>query len=136
MSLLKKLQIGNNEIGRYTDNYLLMDYQCHTCRHHNEHRPDADKYCERIDLTVVAPGRENIHLYDWFISQAPESGRILIELPPNTKQDAESKEVQFEDATVYALEEEFHFNKDRVRKLKLSIVAEEVKINGVVFNRI
>ena len=124
MSLLKKLQIGNNEIGRYTENYLLMDYQCHTCRHHNEHRPDADKYCERIDLTVVAPGRENIHLYDWFISQAPESGRILM------------KEVQFEDATVYALEEEFHFNKDRVRKLKLSIVAEEVKINGVVFNRI
>ena len=87
-------------------------------------------------MTVISPGRENVHLYDWFISQAPESGRILIELPPNAQQDAESKEALFENAIVYSLEEEFHFNTDRVRKLKLSIVAEEVKIDGITFNRI
>ncbi|MBR1389157.1 MAG: hypothetical protein IJ618_06860 [Prevotella sp.] len=136
MALLKKLQIGNNEIGKYTKDYLLTDYQCHTCRHHNEQMPNADKYCERIDLTIVAPGREDVRLYQWFIAQAPESGRILIELPPNANQDGEKKEVQFENAIVYSLEEEFHFNIDRVRKLKLSIVAEQVKISGVKFNRI
>lgn len=70
MSLLKKLQIGNNEIGKYTQDYLLLDYQCHTSRHHNDLRPEADKFCERIDMTIVAPGRENVHLYQWFISQA------------------------------------------------------------------
>lgn len=136
MSLLKKLQIGNNEIGKYTSEYLLMDYKCHTCRHCSELRPDADKFCERIDMTIVAPGREDASLYQWFISQAPESGRILIELPPNAKQEGEKKEVLIENAVVYSLEEEFHFNTDRVRKLKLSIVAEKVIIDGVTFNRV
>ncbi len=136
MSLLKKLQIGNNEIGKYTQEYLLLDYQCHTCRQHNDFRPEAAKFCERIDMTVVAPGRENVHIYQWFISQTSESGRILIELPPNANKDGEKKDVRFENAIIYSLEEEFHFNKDRVRKLKLSIVAEQVIIDGVTFNRI
>ena len=87
-------------------------------------------------MTIVAPGRENVHLYQWFISQTSESGRILIELPPNATKDGEKKEVLFENAIIYSLEEEFHFNTDRVRKLRLSIVAEQVTIDGVKFNRI
>jgi hypothetical protein len=87
-------------------------------------------------MTIVAPGRENVQLYQWFISQAAESGRILIELPPNATKDAEKKEVCFENAIIYSFEEEFHFNTDRVRKLKISIVAEQVTIDGVTFNRI
>ena len=135
--LLKKLQIGNNEVGRYTEEYLLKDYECHTCRHHTDFRPDADKYCERIDMTVVAPGRENVRIYDWFIDQSVESGRILIEFPPNGVHETEQKKVVcFENAVVYALEEEFRFNEDRVRKVRLSIVAEEVTIDGVHFSRI
>ena len=64
MSLIKKLQLGNNEIGRYTTEYLLKDYQCHTCRHYTDYRPSADKFCERIDMTVIAPGREDVSLYN------------------------------------------------------------------------
>lgn len=136
MSLLKKLQIGNNALGKYTTEYLLKDYKCHTCREHNEFRPSADKYCERIDLMVVAPGRENVHLYNWFINQSAETGRILIELPPNSDREVEKrKEVRFENAIIYSLEEEFHFNTDRVRTLKVSIVAETVTIDGVNFNQ-
>ena len=134
MSLLKKLQIGNNELGKYTKDYLLMDYKCHTCRHRNEFRPDADKYCERIDMTVVAPGREDVSLYQWFIAQTPESGRILIELPPNASQQGETKAIPFENAIIYSIEEEFHFNRDKVRKLKISIVTEKVTIDGVTVN--
>jgi hypothetical protein len=134
MSLLKKLEIGNNEIGKYTKDYLLMDYKCHTCRHSNEFRPDADKYCERIDMTIVAPGREDVSLYQWFISQNSESGRIFIELPPNASHQGETKDILFENATVYAIEEEFQFDRDKVRKLKISIVAEKVTIDGVTVN--
>ena len=134
MSLLKKLQIGNNEIGKYTNDYLLMDYKCHTCRHCNELRPDADKFCERIDMTIVAPGREDISLYQWFISQDAESGRIHIELPPSASQKGETKDILFENAMNYSIEEEFHFNTDKVRKLRLSIVAEQETIDGVTIN--
>ena len=136
MSLLKKLQIGNNEIGKYTKEYLLMEYKCHTCRSCNELRPDGGKYCERIEMTVVAPGREDVYLYQWFISQASESGRIVIELPPSASQNEERKDILFVNAMIYSLEEEFHFNKDKTRKLKISIVAEQQTIDGVTFNRI
>lgn len=137
MSLIKKLQLGNNEIGRYTTEYLLKDYQCHTCRHYTDYRPSADKFCERIDMTVIAPGREDVSLYNWFINKGAESGRILIELPPNSSQKPqEKKEVLFENAVVYLLEENFNFETDRVRQLKISIVAEQVTVDGVRFNRI
>ena len=137
MSLLKKLQIGNNQLGKYTHEYLLKDYHCHTCRHHNEYRPYAEKYCERIDLTVIAPGRQDVNLYDWFVRQLTENGRILIELPPKgTNLNEDRKEVLFTNASVFSLEEEFHFDTNRRRLLKLSIVADEVIIDGIKFNRI
>jgi len=137
MSLLKVLQIGNNQMQKYNKEYLLKDYKCHVCRRHNEYRAIADKYCERIDLTIATPGREDIIIHDWFINQSIQSGRILIELPPNAKQSTPpNKEILFEDAKLFSLEEEFHFEVDEVRILKVSLVAEEVTINGVKFNKI
>ena len=111
-----------------------MDYKCHTCRHCNDFRPDSDKFCERIDMTIVAPGREDVSLYKWFTSQASESGRILLELPPNASQKGEKKAILFENAIIYSIEEEFHFNTDKVRKLRLSMVAEQETIDGVTIN--
>ena len=46
MSLLKKLQIGDNVSGRYTQEYLLTDYSCHTLRQFDEFRPKSEKYCD------------------------------------------------------------------------------------------
>lgn len=86
MSLLKKLQIGDNHAGRYTKEYLLSDFKCHTHRLHNEYRPDSDKYCDSIDVTIIAPGRDDMQLYDWFIHQSTLSGRLLIQLPPKLNQ--------------------------------------------------
>jgi len=137
MSLLKLLQIGNNQMQKYSHEYLLKDYKCHVCRRHNEYRAIADKYCERIELTIVAPGREDVNIHDWFISQSLQSGRILVELPPDLKKQVRiDKEVLFEDAKLFSLEEEFHFNVDKVRILKVSLVAEEITIDGIKFNKI
>ena len=137
MSLLKKLQIGNNQTGRYSSEYLLKDYKCHMCRKCNEYRPYAEKYCESITLAVIVPGCTNVSLYDWFIRQHAENGRILIEIPPQGDRDVlDNKEVQFTNATIFSLEEDFHFEQDQRRMLKLSLVADEVKIDGVIFRRI
>ena len=136
MSLLKKLQIGDNNACRYTKEYLLTDYQCHTFRRHNEYRPDSTKYCDMIELTVIAPGKQDMELYEWFIKQSSLSGRILIQLPPQPMQnDAETKEILFDEATCFSFEEEYHIGENQRRILKLSLVADVVNINGVMFNR-
>ena len=60
MSLIKKLQIGDNRLHRYTKEYLLTDFKCRTHRLHDEYRPGADKYCDYVEVTVIAPGREDM----------------------------------------------------------------------------
>ena len=122
MSLLKKLQIGDNHAGRYL---------------HNEYRPDSDKYCDSIDVTIIAPGRDDMQLYDWFIHQSTLSGRLLIQLPPKLNQsEPDIQEIFFEEAKCFSFEEEYHINRNRRRLLHLQFVAEQVNINDVIFKRI
>lgn len=137
MSLLKKLQIGDNHAGRYTKEYLLSDFKCHTHRLHNEYRPDSDKYCDSIDVTIIAPGRDDMQLYDWFIHQSTLSGRLLIQLPPKLNQsEPDIQEIFFEEARCFSFEEEYHINCNQRRMLRLRFVAENVNINDVIFKRI
>lgn len=137
MSLLKKFQIGDNHAGRYTKEYLLSDFKCHTHRLHNEYRPDSDKYCDSIDVTIIAPGRDDMQLYDWFIHQSTLSGRLLIQLPPKLNQsEPDIQEIFFEEARCFSFEEEYHINRNQRRMLRLRFVAENVNINDVIFKRI
>ena len=137
MSLLKKIQIGDNRSGRYTKEYLLSDFKCHTHRLHNEYRPDSDKYCDSIDVTIIAPGRDDMQLYDWFIHQSTMSGRLLIQLPPGPNQsEPDTQEILFEEAKCFSFEEEYHINRNLRRLLRLQFVAEQVNINDVIFKRI
>lgn len=137
MSLLKKFQIGDNHSGRYTKEYLLSDFKCHTHRLHNEYRPDSDKYCDSIDVTIIAPGRDDMQLYDWFIHQSTLSGRLLIQLPPKLNQsEPDIQEIFFEEARCFSFEEEYHINRNQRRMLRLRFVAENVNINDVIFKRI
>ena len=76
------MQIGDNRAGRYAKEYLLTDFKCRTHRLHDEYRPRADKYCDYIEATVIAPGREDMLMYEWFINRSTLSGRLLIQLPP------------------------------------------------------
>ena len=136
MALLKKLQIGDNHADRYTKEYLLTDFKCHTLRLHNEFRPDADKYCDSVEMTVIAPGKEDMQLYDWFINQSTLSGRLLIQLPPQPNQsEPDCQKILFEEAKCFSFEEEYHINRDQRRILKMRFVAEQVNINGVIFYR-
>jgi len=136
MSLLKKLQIGDNYACRYTKEYLLADFKCRTHRLHDKHRPGVDKYCDYIEATVIAPGREDMEMYDWFINRSPLSGRLLIQLPPqNNQKDPDTQEILFEEAQCFSFEEEYHINYNQRRMLRLQFVAEQVNINGVIFKR-
>ena len=136
MSLIKKLQIGDNRLHRYRKEYLLTDFKCRTHRLHDEYRPAADKYCDYVEVTVIAPGREDMQMYQWFISRSTLSGRLLIQLPPKPNQSqSDSQEIFFEEAQCFSFEEEYHINRNQRRMLRLRFVAEEVSINGITYRR-
>ena len=136
MSLIKKLQIGDNRAGRYTKEYLLTDFKTCTHRLHDKYRPGADKYCDYVEATVIAPGREDMLMYDWFINRSTLTGRLLIQLPPKANQsEPDYQEIFFEEAQWFSFEEEYHINRNQRRMLRLQFVAEEVTINGITFKR-
>ncbi len=137
MPLLRKLQIGNNDLGKYSKEYLLSDYKLHTFRKTDNLRPETQKYCERIELTVIAPGREDVTLYEWFIEQSTLNGRILIVLPPQGEHDKEeTKEILFDNASCFALEEDYHIGVSQRRTIKLSLVADIVEVEGIIYKSV
>ena len=135
MALMARLQFGDNTEGKYSVEYLVMDCHIHCSRHHDHFRPDTDARCEKVELVVVAPGREDLNLYEWYIQNSTMSGRIVFDLQSLTA-DAVEKVILFEEAYCYAIEEEYHIDAQKRRSLRLLLVAEKLMINDTTFQNL
>lgn len=135
MALMARLQFGDNMAGLYSKEYLVMDCHLHFSRHHNHFRPDTDARCEKVELVVVAPGREDLNLYEWYINNGTMSGRVVFDLQSLTSNSVE-KIIQFEDAYCCSIEEEYQIDTQKRRCLKLLIMADELVINDTAFNNL
>ena len=99
-------------------------------------RPDSDAMFERMDLTVIAPGRQDLNLYEWYANGESQNGRILIELSSQTPNGMDEwKQVLFEDALCFALSENYSIDNRRRRELTLSVMAQRVTIDDVTFTK-
>ena len=136
MALMARLQFGDNSAGLYSKEYLVMDCHLHFSRHHNHFRPDTDARCEKVELVVVAPGKEDLNLYEWYIQNDTMSGRIVFDLQNLTHDNSNEKAILFEDAYCYAIEEEYHIDVQKRRCLRLSLVAENLTINDTAFKNL
>lgn len=134
MALTAKLQFGDNESRHYSSEYLLTDFKCRLVRHHNEARPDGGTTCDQLDLTVIAPGRDDLSLMEWYTGSFGMNGRILVEMPaagPN--QPSRWKEILFEDAVCYAIAEDYHIDVDSRRSLRLGLAVGSLTVEETVF---
>lgn len=134
MSLSACLQFGDNDAGLYTREYLVVECLHHFSRHHNHFLPDADARCEKVELTVIAPGKEDLGLYEWYIDQTALCGQILFDLSGQGADDiAHYKALRFENARCFSLSEDYHIDNARRRILKLELAAEQVIVDDVMF---
>ena len=135
MSLSAHLQFGDNQISRYSKQYQLKEVKCHFQKSHDNVRPTSDAFCERIDVSVFIPGKEDLSLYEWFSSGSLQTGRILVE-QTNPIHDNETQwhEILFEDAVCFSMKEEYKLD-ERRRILHLSFMAAHIEADGVVFKR-
>ena len=137
MALTNVLQFGDNGIGRYAKEYLVV--KCHStfCRSYNHLRPEGKPRCERVELTIVAPGKEDLSLYDWYINQDLQDGRIVLDISPTTAQDVGQQRVlEFENAQCFSLSENYEINTQYRRLLTLAFEAETVTVDEVEFDHI
>jgi hypothetical protein len=134
MSIIARLQFGDNGCKRYSKEYLVSDFKCHLTRRHNEARPDGEAKCESMELAVVVPGREDLTLFEWYVNRSSMNGRLLVELSDTGRNfSSDIKQVYFEGAVCYSISEDYQINKNRRRTLRMKFVVDEATIDDVVF---
>ena len=137
MALSAVLEFGDNNIKRYSKHYLVSDCRFVFARSYNGFSPEGATRCERVEVTVVAPGKDDLGLIEWFSSQDVQNGRIVISLSNDLKDnDSDTQIFYFEEAKCFSLSEYYDINVSRRRILKLAISAETMEIDGVTLNRI
>jgi hypothetical protein len=137
MALIAALEFGDNNIGRYFKNYLVSDCRFVFKRPFNSYRPEGMARCERLELDVVAPGKDDLNLFDWYDQQGVQSGRIVISLAAEAKLDEKDAQViLFENAKCFSLSESYDINSSRRRNLKLAIEAETITVDSIIFQHL
>jgi len=137
MALTSVLEFGDNNIRRYSKQFLVADCRMVFSKPYNAFSTTGAARCEHIELVVVAPGRNDLSLFDWFSGNGTEDGRVVMSLTSQNKLgDKDEQVLYFENAQCFSLSEFYDITISRRRLLKLSIVADSIEIDGVKFNRI
>ncbi len=137
MALLAALEFGDNNIGRYSKSYLVSDCRFVFKRPFNSYRPEGIARCERLELDVIAPGKNDLNLFDWYDKQGVQSGRIVISLAAEAKLDEKDAQViLFENAKCFSLSESYDINSSRRRNLKLALEAETITVDNIIFQNL
>lgn len=133
MAISAKLQFGDNDCRQYTSEYPVLGFKCHFSRHYDTSTPDADSRCDSISIIVITPGKSNLELFKWYVGQSYMTGRILLDTS-DMVDGGSVREIKFEDARCYAIEEDYDNSVDRLRVLTLDIMADSMEIDTVKFN--
>ena len=133
MALTAVLEFGDNNIRRYSKKFMVADCRFVFDRSYNDFCPEGDTRCERMELFVVAPGKEDLTLFEWFADQSVLDGRITISLGATNDNSLDSQEIVFEEAVCFALCEMYDIDSSMRRLLKLSILANKICIDDVCF---
>ena len=137
MALTAVLEFGDNSIKRYSKQYMVSDCRLLFARPFNGFSPEGAARCERVEVTVVAPGKDDLGLIEWFSTQGVQNGRLVISLTNELNDnESDSQILYFEEAKCFSLSEYYDINVSRRRLLKLAIGAETLEIDGVTLNRI
>lgn len=136
MALSAKLFLGNNQMGTYSHTYDVVECTYHFYRHHNRRFPDTKAKLDRAEITVIAPGKEDTNLYEWYIEQIVNSGKIVFDLTAISEHTPQpTKVLTFENATCFSIAEHYDIGKQRRRQLRLEIMAEEIVVENVTFKQ-
>ena len=134
MSLSARLYIGDNASATYTKEYQVAQCKVKVSRHHNTFLPDADPRCDEVVLSVIAPDKNDLDLYEWYIDQTVLSGKIVIDLSnQSAKYDVTERTYTFEDATCFSIAEIYDIDGPHRHLLRLGIMMKELEIDEVVF---
>lgn len=134
MSLFAKLYLGDNASANYTKEYKVVQCEVKVSRHHNSYTPDGNPRCDQLILSVIAPNKDDLMLFEWYIDQSTLSGKVVIDLAnQSSKYDITTRTLKFEDAKCFSIAETYNISDTNRHMLKLSIMAKKLEIDEIEF---
>lgn len=134
MSLFAKLYLGDNASANYTKEYKVVQCEVKVSRHHNSYTPDGNPRCDQLILSVIAPNKDDLMLFEWYIDQSTLSGKVVIDLAnQSSKYDITTRTLKFEDAKCFSIAETYNISDTNRHMLKLGIMAKKLEIDETEF---
>lgn len=130
MSLTAEIYFGNLETENFPQKYSLKDLTCQLKRENNSQKPTTDVVCESIFFSILVPANKDRFFHEWFINGETHSGKISVRYSATDL--IETKSIVFEDATCFALKEEYEIDITR-RMLTLGISGGKFKLLNISF---
>jgi len=129
MALTAVLEFGDNHIKRYSKQYMVSDCQLVYARSYNEFCPEQSARCERMEVVVVAPGKDDLSFFQWFSRRETRDGRVVI----NLANDAQSMNsapqiIYFEEAQCFSLSEVYDIDTSHRRLIRLALMPRTIDL--------
>ncbi len=133
MNIIAHLQFGDNVTGLYSKEYLVVGCRTHVSRSHNSYHPDSSPKCEAIEVTVVAPTKEDLYLYEWYLCNEKASGCLKFDIDDVRQSEGETvcRNLHFDGAQCFSIHENYDIQSSSRRLLTLHITADCLTANDV-----
>ena len=130
------MEFGDNSIKRYSKQYMVADCRMDFVRSYNQSCPEGSARCEKVEVSVIAPGKGDLSLFEWYADRSMQNGRLLFNLQSDGATEVQNAHIlYFEDAQCFTLSETYDIDKSRRRLIKLGITANVMEIDGISYLR-
>ena len=134
MSLSARLYIGDNLSSNYTKEYQVTQCEVKVARNHTLYRPDGNPRCSVANISLIAPDKDDLELFQWYIDQTSLSGKIVVDLTnQSAKYDITTRTFKFEDAKCFSIDEIYNISDTNRHQLKLGIMVKKLEIDETEF---
>lgn len=136
MAIQAKLQFGDNATGMYNRTYNVVNYRNRVARAYNAFNPQSLVKCTDVEVTIVAPSKKDLSIYDWYVNNGMMSGRLVFDILDVFNSERTIKRyVTFENAQCISLKDTYDINENRQRLIKIVFTPAHVTIDDVTFAR-
>jgi len=135
MNLETHLQFGDNKEELYGKDYLVVEFHSHFSRGYNSTRPETRPDCTSLEITLVAPDKNDLELQEWYFGKTLKSGRVLFEVMDlDVQGDCSSfRSLFFYDAQCFSIGEKYDIDGECLRLIRLAIHCRRCEMAGVPF---
>jgi len=137
MNIITHIQFGNDFMGHYSHETLVTELHTRFGRQFNAFHPSSQPDCLSLDVSLVAPGKDNLFFYEWYINNRVVSGRIKYQLMDLTSKGENISEryIYFNDAQCYYIGERYDINDKSLRILDLKLRTTRCTIDDVEYGQ-